>query len=262
MSNSNTCFNCNTKIKDDSYGLTQCPSCHTPIFIDFEGHVQKPLEEQAANEQNISNDLDEPQKSSDLSSAEFEPQAEVKDQGKTTNELENLEAPSKDDFFQEALNPDLFSEEQKPSSDFDIPQNNLFTDAPLEETINPTEKNDLENSQSNNDTHHDNFDTQKTNDKNLQDVIDYGNSSDNLDLGGFYYNIVISGIDSRSLRQSVLDALDDSRLGWKKEEMDVLIKNGQLTIEKINAAKTYILISYLKFLPIRVKWDQISVTKS
>ena len=258
MSNSNTCFNCNTKIEDDSYGLTQCPSCHTLIFIDFEGHVQKPPEEDAASEQETSNDLNKPQESSSLSHAEFDSQAE--DQDKTNGASEIVKSSTEDTSFQEALSSDLFSDEQKPQSDFDIPQDHF--DMSSQESVNASEKNDVESSQSNEGVHHDNFDAQKSDGKDLQDVIDYANSSDSLDLGGFYYNIVVSGIDSRTLRQSVLDALDDSRFGWKKEEMDALIKNGRLTIEKINAAKTHILISYLKFLPIKVKWDQISITKS
>ena len=261
MSVSNTCFNCNTKIEDDSYGLTQCPSCHTLIFIDFDGHVQKPPEDKAIDQDEVFDDSGEQQEPLSSSSVDFDipTEATLEDQNKVTNESEGFKDASEDASFQEALDSDLFSDKQKSQSDFDIPQDNFFTDISSQET-NESGKN--ENSGSEDDIHNDNFDQQKVNDEHLQDVVDYANSSDNLDSGGFYYNIIISGIDSKNLRESVLDALDDNRFGWKKEEINGLIKNGQVTIEKVNAAKTYILISYLKFLPIKVKWDQISIIKS
>ena len=247
MSVSNTCFNCNVKIEDDSYGLTQCPSCQTPIFIDFDGHVQKPPDDEIVDEQEVN----EPVMAEESQSAKEQ------------------EEPSDFSFDQNPQTeaPDNFSDEPKPQSDFDISQDNFFTDTPSQDITDAIGRSHFEGLEPKDDDIKSelvNKDHQRidSDNKPLQDVIDYANSSDDVDLGDFYYNVIISGIDSKSLRESVLEALDDSRFGWKKREIDVQIKDGCLNLEKINAAKTYTLISYLKFLPVKVRWDQISLTKS
>ena len=201
MSVSNTCFNCNAKIEDDAYGLTQCLSCHTPIFIDFDGHVQKPPEDEAVEGQATPDGPNELQESSSLSSIISDTQSEtsLEDQNKITDESEVLGDTSHGKTsFQEAFNPDLFSEEQKPQSDFDMPQDNFLTDSSSQETNDDPEKSDLESFKSEDDTHKTDSNTQQIDDKHLQDVIDYANSPDDLDLGSFYYNVIISGIDSKT----------------------------------------------------------------
>ena len=282
MSVSNVCFNCNTKIEDDSYGLTQCPSCQTPIFIDFDGHVQKPPENEPIDEQEASDHSDEPmaveedqsveeqKESSDdvISFAQnLQTEAHLEDQNKITDQhqaFEDLPHENESPSFQEAFGG--FSDESKPSSDFDTSQDKRFTDMSSKGTSDAHKGHHFEGLEPKNDGGYKsekiNKDHQKIDDKPLQDVADYGNSSDNLDLGDFYYNIIISDIDSKNLRESVLDALDDSRFRWRKKEIADQIKNGCLTLEKINAAKMYVLISYLKFLPVKIRWDQISLTKS
>ena len=257
---SNTCFNCNAKIEDDSYGLTECPSCQTPIFIDFEGHVQKPSEDEPVVTDENQN-AEGQEKSSDVLGASFDqsPSADVplEDQNKAINQSE----VSKDSLRENALpqeTVDMFSDEQKSQSDFDMPQDDFFTDMASQETTDTSETDIFETDTTETEDH------QKVdlNNEPLQEVIDYANSSDISGLEDFYYDVAISGIDSKNLRESVLDALDDSRFGWKKEEINDQIKDGCLTLEKVNAAKAYMLISYLKFLPIKVKWDQVSLTKS
>ena len=282
VSVSNTCFNCNTKIEDDSYGLTQCPSCQAPIFIDFDGHVQKPPDDDVVDEQEASDHLNEPMVAEEGQSAEeqkessddfisfdqsFQTEAHLEDQNKITDQQKAFEdSPHESSFLQEV--PGEFSDETKPPSDFDTSQDEPFTDMSAKGTNDAHKEHHFEGLEPKDDDVYKsekvNKDHQEMNldNKPLQDVIDYANSSDNLDLGDFYYNVIVSGIDSKNLRESVLDALDDSRFGWKKEEVGSQIKNGCLNLERINAAKTYILISYLKFLPVKVRWDQVFLTKS
>ena len=232
---SNTCFSCHAKIEEDSYGLAQCPDCHTFVFIDFDGHVQNP------------------QKSTKAEKLEAPFSAHLSQDSIDTPQLEKQDKIASDLKISPAHQQDSTNTPQKTFQVEDPADEQKFSIDPKPIEANPVETNFVELS--------DPSPLSSSDPGEMQEVIDYANRSDSLDSGSFYYNIMISGIDSKMLRQSVMDALDDSRFGWKKEDMAALIKNGCLIIEKINAAKTYVLMSYLKFLPVKIKWDQISIIK-
>ena len=258
---SNTCFSCHAKIKEDSYGLTQCPDCHTFVFIDFDGHVQKPpekVQEPEKPQTSPSTHLDqdsiyEPQKQDEISN-DFETPLDPLHQSDTMNSpQETLQDTDSHDKQESPTNPigaDLLKTDSVETHPIETdsletgPVRTASVERSVEASLGtqPVEAASLSSPENNQ----------------LQDVIDYANRSEDI-ADGFYYNVMISGIDSKTLRQSVMDALDDPRFGWKKE--NILIKNGCLTIEKINSAKTYILMSYLKFLPVKIKWDQVSLIK-
>lgn len=246
---SNTCFSCNAKIEEDSYGLTQCPDCHTFVFIDFDGHVQKPPEkEQEAGKSEVSSSAHFSQDSTDT------PQPEKQDEIASDFEIPSTHQQDSTNPSQETFQvADSTDEQEFPthSAEANSVETSSIKSGPVEN--NPVETNFVEPPEMS--------PLGSSNHSELQEVIDYANRSEPLDSGSFYYNVIISGIDSKMLRQAVMDALDDSRFGWKKEDMAALIKNGCLTIEKIDAAKTYVLMSYLKFLPLKIKWDQVSFIK-
>lgn len=232
---SNTCFNCGEQFPEGAYGLTQCPSCSTLVLIDFEGNVQKPPDESEVSE--VTPDPP-PVKTSDPIVQEeshqptppetSEPHPEAPDLDSSlkneTDVMPQTNFDMKDDHHKEPGEGSVM-EEPSPVEDKAPPDVSLQHTPPV-----PNE---------------------------LQDVVDYANS-DTEESSSLSYNITISGIDSKELRESVLDALNDSRFGWTQGDIEALIQDGCLHLKKINAAKTYILMTVLKFLPVKVHWDQVS----
>ncbi len=274
------CLSCHAEIDNNIYGLTQCPSCHTFVFIDFEGNVQKQPPTPSDSEEfpdepedhpkqqiNESHDMqpveDQEQHTSsaslsplqeDISSSQIESEAEQstdQDKNSTTSEdispeQSSLEDPSlREPFLEE---PSL---EQSPLEEASLEQasqeNPPLEDPPtLEQTPSQLDSSKVQTPK---------IDSQPSNP--IQEVTDYANASDVSDSDDFYYNVTISGIDSKRLREEVLDVLNDKRFGWTQEDTGKLIQNGCLKISKFNPAKTYILISQLKLLPLKIQWDQV-----
>jgi len=74
--------------------------------------------------------------------------------------------------------------------------------------------------------------------------------------GLYYYDLRISGIDTASIKQQVLDILSDKRLGWNAEELRKKIKMGQLVIENLNPVRAVLAVLKLQSLDVDVEWDQ------
>ena len=92
----------------------------------------------------------------------------------------------------------------------------------------------------------------------FQDVVDFGNSV-NVE-GTLSYTLRIQGIDHSSVLQQIKDLLDDSRLGWKIDDVLAEIQNGELVLPNLNPAKTAVIVQRLKHLPVRISWKQILAT--
>jgi hypothetical protein len=76
-----------------------------------------------------------------------------------------------------------------------------------------------------------------------------------LSNGRYVYQIIIEGIDSSSLRRSLLDSLRDSRLGLVNNEIMENISQGQLIIRELNPVKASFIMNALKDLPLEIKWQ-------
>lgn len=92
----------------------------------------------------------------------------------------------------------------------------------------------------------------------FQDVVDFGNST-NLE-GVLRYTLKIQGIDHSTILEQVKDQLDDSRLGWKIEDVLSQIQNGELVLSDLNTAKASVIVQRLKHLPVQISWKQILAT--
>ena len=94
------------------------------------------------------------------------------------------------------------------------------------------------------------------------DISSYANSEVSTAKDGpLVIKVLISGIDSKEIRQSIREAIEDSRFGWDAQKLMSRINKGQLTIAKLSPVKASILINRLKRLPIKVRWEQNAVTQ-
>lgn len=88
----------------------------------------------------------------------------------------------------------------------------------------------------------------------LDDITSFGNAD--LGQAAFNYTIIISGIDSGSIRAQIQEAISDSKFGWNPVQMIDQIKGGVLTIKSVNAVKASILIQRVKYLSVKISWRQ------
>lgn len=74
------------------------------------------------------------------------------------------------------------------------------------------------------------------------------------------FKILISGIDSKEMRESLRSALDDQRFGWNPNALISRISKGALLIENVASVKAVILINRIKRMSLKVRWEQYAIT--
>jgi hypothetical protein len=74
--------------------------------------------------------------------------------------------------------------------------------------------------------------------------------------GLYYYDVKISSLDSGSIRQSVIEALSDSRFDWLPEELKKSITGGELILKNLNPVKAVLAVIKLQSLDVEVEWSQ------
>lgn len=106
-------------------------------------------------------------------------------------------------------------------------------------------------------------DSGRTGAEEIQEIADYANSEKSNAIDGFYtYNLFIEGIDSKDLRDTLKDALDDKKFGWDHEQIFRSIQHGKLKIENINAIKVSQLVKKLRGHQLSIRWEQHAIIES
>ncbi len=90
-----------------------------------------------------------------------------------------------------------------------------------------------------------------------KDISDYGNSE--TQIAHLNYDLNISGIDSAEVMALLKEAIEDSRFGWDANELIRTIRSGEMTFEKLNPVKAYILSKRLQFIDVEKVWKQNAV---
>lgn len=240
------CPKCGATLKDD-YGMVECPSCGTVVFIDMEGgaHVGSETPAEAAPEI-------QPAEASADSSLEVEPASAFEsgyDPGAISSDFQapqfSEDTPS-DELAPppSALAPEEHVAESAPSDDADLNMDALLGYQEPEAEAVETEP------------------------------VELGQPGDPLGLNSFAnseisqakdgllsYKILISGIDSKEMRESLREAIEDTRFGWNPSVLMGRISKGHLTLENVSPVKATILINRIKRLPLEIRWEQYAITQ-
>lgn len=88
----------------------------------------------------------------------------------------------------------------------------------------------------------------------FQDVNDFANSDQ--ETSPLSYSLTISGIDSGKIFGELRDALSDSRFAWDLSALMKTIRDGSLTIDGLNPAKIFVIVSRVKYLSVQLSWRQ------
>lgn len=92
-------------------------------------------------------------------------------------------------------------------------------------------------------------------------VTDYANSEFSQGKDGpLLFNLFIEGLDSKEIRDSLREAMNDSRFSWDSAQLLGQIRNGQLLITNVSPVQASILVNRLKRLPLSISWEQHAIT--
>ena len=251
------CPNCriDAVITENSFGaLYNCPNCQAVYFINFEGQPEygamASLESEAAS--SISEAVEtHPQgrppvvdqvqfhqpiepSALDLPSfadpaLQFDPAAAYSEK---TEEIGQVSIESEPSLLGETFNQNEFAVESEPFQS--------FSDIQTTEPASLSQASSLPSFA-----------------EVAQDLAAFGNSE--TQLAQLNYNLKIVGIDNAQILAAVKEALLDSRFGWDAEEMIRLVKNGEITIQKMNPVKAYILAKRLHFIDVEKHWTPNAV---
>ncbi len=222
-----------------------CDHCHSSLFFKegkcevlSEGSLKREGEEEVVSESQDEELVSESQE-------EAEP-------------LEVTEVPELS-ISEESLDSSSNSEPQEESPDPFVPEENLEEDVlsdqaseepqeqELEEQIEEPEKESEEN-----------LETREADQslENFSEVTEYGNQHSLGEEGVFYYDLILSEINSKEVHKELERILEDEALKIDPEKNRLLIEDGVLKISEISPVKVHIIVKALIGLPIKIFWKQ------
>jgi len=224
--------------------MVSCPACSAIVFIDMDGHASMGMGiEEPANP--------EPSSSSSPSSSSIDPphlmSAEPSVVPAAAHEPASESASAAAPVFDSGF-----------VSDFDEP---APASTPVPASLAPDEFPMYQESPTGSGAE-------------FSSVPDFGQPDDPLGLneyanselssakdGLLLFRIFISGIDSKEIRESIREAMDDRRFGWDPATLMSRASKGDLIIDNVTPIKATILINRIKRLPVRIRWEQYAITQ-
>lgn len=79
--------------------------------------------------------------------------------------------------------------------------------------------------------------------------------------GPLLFRVLISGIDTREIRESIREVLEDPRFAWDSNEIFSKVSKGHLAIDGLSPVKASILITRIKRLPVEIRWEQYAIAQ-
>lgn len=247
------CPKCSATLKDD-YGMVPCPSCGSFVFVDMDGiaHISRDeaSEAEPAFEPETVAPLAEPPVVEDLpqdfsTSPEAFGSLEVPSFEPPQLETPPLETPmeSEPDVYQEEEVPLSPPQAEEASAEFSMDGLLGFDDPSASAEGAPEAEMEFGAP------------------GDPLGINEYANSEISQAKDGLLtFKILISGIDSKEMRESLRSVLDDQRFGWNTSDLMSRISKGVLQIENVASVKAVILINRIKRMPVKVRWEQYAIT--
>lgn len=282
------CPKCQTPLKED-FGLETCVGCGVVVFVnDDKVSLQ---EDEDTIEPEAATELEEPMglESMPFTTAEskiessFESDTENSFVGGTSFEPLNepLEGLSSEPSSESELDDPLLFAELSEETEEDVPPPALdHLKHPghehLETDLESLFESDLENPESENlnqdevlssssitesDPESDDGTLIPTSaDDFLEEMQMFGEmDSEKFQDAIYFFDIEIASIDSKDIRDEILDILDDPKLNLKIDKPNQKIKNGILLLPAVPAVKAFIVVQRISHLPCELSWALVEV---
>lgn len=226
--------------------MVQCPQCQSVLFIDFSGNIVVGGADNATEEQEPSDSsAPEPPPFHFESPPDLNPSL---GEGEHGNIAFSLESSAEDENIlpAEKEDTDVGDIELTKNEYSEVKMNPELSDAPFWSQPEPeVQQNEVESFS------HQDYEINQGAPSHQESEV----APSSFPAGSMNYTIRIKGIDSSSLRQSVLNVLRDKRLGLVSDEIKGKIVQGELTIMGLNPVKASMIMNTLKDLPLEINWE-------
>jgi hypothetical protein len=231
-----TCPACSKPIQGD-FGLVNCQHCGVPVMIDFDGDVSISGASQESGAWSEAEGLPPVPESEayDMAPPPSSDQ-EVVSVTQTEPQIENELAPPAE------LNLQV---QELPPVPYSLESLSANEEPPVIETEIPEESH-----------------TAPAASADLRDIAEFANSElSQASDTTIRYHLEVLGIDTASLKQALVEAIDDKKLGLNADQLMQSLRGGRLKISNISPVKCAIIVQRLKSLPIDLRWEQYVVHK-
>ena len=244
------CPKCGAALKDD-YGMINCPGCGSFVFVDMDGVARMDEAEAAPMPTSVGFPLPDPTQETQPDPQEEQNQFENFSFGGMSEETPAQEEPLP---LEDPHAFDLSSEESLESTEAPIP-------SPIQEASEDFNMDALLGYQPEPSAVPVGPDLGPPDDP--LGLSEFANSEASLAKGGpLMFRLLISGLDSKELRQSLREALEDARFAWDTNELMARVpERGELVIENVSPVKAVILVNRIKRLPIQIRWEQYAISQ-
>lgn len=255
------CPLCHSPVKDD-FGLQECNSCGAQLLVHMDGHVEyKGADEVLAVDEVHATvaRIQPPPSEVPEENLDDEPPALPVDLVPPQGSSASFQLPEEDALIEEESGTEEIAVDQSsaPQDDSDktvfAPEGTSFDfDTPpdhIEEEATPPPA--VYTSATSNAS------------PDLSDIARFGNSeiSGGRD-GTLRYNLIIEGIDTADVREAFREAITDRKFVWDIDQILRSVRNGKVQIHNVAPTKGYILISRLRGLPLRIRWEQYAIQQT
>ena len=224
------CIQCSQELTED-FGLVECPSCNSVLFIDMDGQVSVSEDsESPVVTADVNSDV-EPNEATEIEFEELEeisePEAEYEPE-EVEQEFETFEAEPVEEAF---IEQDEDSEQEYLAEDQAVDE---FVDEPS--VIAPMQE-------------------ETSADMNLSEFANQVSEAH----GFLSYDLTFTGIDTAKIRDQFKLALNDPKFNWDADQILGGVDNGVLKIPKVDSVKAAVLINKVKSMSIHCSWEQFNV---
>ncbi len=282
------CPSCNAEL-DMDFGMVTCSECQSVLMVDITGQVHLASDEAIASydEDDIEDSFEETDQ--ETSSFENEDSFESDDSSNNDDQSDSINEDWGGSFDEEdqdyisnhdndeqdsSLDSNEFSESDS-NSDFNpsfshFDEDNTTDEDNLEESSDVESPNEELNSNNYEQDSPSQFEEEGESDEDLGqfsmpatpdttpvDISEFANSEQsNIEEGELLYDIKVSRIDSKDLRDEVKFVLMDEKLKLNHGELLKKIKTGKLLIPDLNPIKAKRIVEQLQYSDLDIKWKQ------
>lgn len=222
------CPHCSNPLPDD-FGLIECPGCGAAVFLDMDGSVRADDEAGDGQINRVGSAVVEevpPSEEEEISFWEGESE-ELKDEPNEFDKSGHLA----DNFSEES--DSVIKESPEGYWDESQEESEVHFAVPADATSAPGD---------------------------LSEIAHFANSEASQGREGVLrYDLILKGIDSSDLRQSVREAIEDKKFLWDADNLIASIKKGELVIKNISSVKALLIVQRVSELPLHIEWRQYAI---
>lgn len=242
------CPQCEAPLNEE-FGLETCRGCGVIVFIDMEGNVCIPSEssdetlQNFQTEKNKENEESENSKVGENGSHLSSSLSSEKDMKQELESYEELEFDSGPIILEDSEEFEGHTESFKDEAE--LLNSKEFQEKASPPPPPPSEKKTEDSSVLEKPTSAENF---------LDEMQLFANlGSEAFQKADYFFDITISGIDTKDTRDELIGRLDDGRLGLDSSAI-TKIRNGTLVLPHVPAVKAVALVHKISYLPCKVSW--------